>query len=97
MNKVVLDSKDITDDNNNAAEMERVYKDLFTKDFCKTDIIDKVTWVNDENKFIFDMLPLTNSQKEELLLHVLKEKEKEDDTGSDTEISINEDNPLGNL
>jgi len=53
---------------NNNEELTKVLDDIDTYKYCKTDILHKVNFESKIDKFIFDSLPLTNSQKEQLLL-----------------------------
>ena len=53
---------------NNNEELSKVLDDIDTYKYCKTDILHKVNFESKMDKFIFDSLPLTNSQKEQLLL-----------------------------
>lgn len=59
---------DKEDDKNNNDELTKVLEDMDTYKYCKTDILHKVNFMSQMDKFVFDSLPLTNSQKEELLL-----------------------------
>jgi hypothetical protein len=55
----------------NSAEMSRLVKDMTSYTYCNTiilDNLDKVNFASDMDRFVFQNLPLTNSQKEELLL-----------------------------
>ena len=65
MSDKVEDSK-IEKSNNE--ELSKVLDDIDTYKYCKTDILHKVNFESKMDKFIFDSLPLTNSQKEQLLL-----------------------------
>ena len=56
------------DDKDNNEAITKVLEDMTTYKYCKTDILHKVNFMSDMDKFVFDSLPLTNSQKEELLL-----------------------------
>jgi hypothetical protein len=85
------------DEKLNVEEIERVYKDITTKKYCKTDILDNLKFESKMDKFVFDHLPLSNSQKEELLLSMfskdnnietIKEEDSGDLSGDDTEIEI---------
>ena len=58
----------------NSDELERVYKDITTKKYCKTDILNNLSFESEIDKYVFDFLPLSNSQKEQLLLNIYKEK-----------------------
>lgn len=60
------DNKEDEKDNNE--ELTKVLEDMDTYKYCKTDILHKVNFMTKMDKFVFDSLPLTNSQKEELLL-----------------------------
>ena len=53
---------------NNNEELTKVLEDIDTYKYCKTDILHKVNFESKMDKFIFESLPLTNSQKEQLLL-----------------------------
>lgn len=57
---------------NNYEEIEKVLKDMDTYRYCKTDVLDKVRFESSIDKFVFDSLPLTNSQKEKLLIEIYK-------------------------
>ena len=59
---------DKEEDKNNNDELTKVLEDMDTFKYCKTDILHKVNFMSKMDKFVFDSLPLTNSQKEELLL-----------------------------
>lgn len=52
----------------NADVIEKVYKDITTTKYCKTTILNNLSFESELDKYIFDFLPLSNSQKEELLL-----------------------------
>lgn len=56
------------DEKDNNEELTKVLEDMDTYKYCKTDILHKVNFMSKMDKFVFDSLPLTNSQKEELLL-----------------------------
>jgi hypothetical protein len=56
------------DDKDNNEAITKVLEDMTSYKYCKTDILHKVNFMSDMDKFVFDSLPLTNSQKEELLL-----------------------------
>ena len=66
MSEKVQDNK--IEDKNNNEEITKVLEDMDTYKYCKTDILHKVNFMSKMDKFVFDSLPLTNSQKEELLL-----------------------------
>ena len=66
MSEKVQDNKELEKDNNE--EITKVLEDMDTYKYCKTDILHKVNFMSKMDKFVFDSLPLTNSQKEELLL-----------------------------
>lgn len=57
---------------NNKKEIERVIEDLSSYKKCKTDILQNVKFETKEDEFLFDSLPLTMAQKEELLLSMYK-------------------------
>jgi hypothetical protein len=58
------------DDKVNNEELTKVLEDIDTYKYCKTDILHKVNFMSKMDKFVFDSLPLTNSQKEQLLLEL---------------------------
>lgn len=60
------------EEKNNYEEITKVLEDIDTYKYCKTDILHKVNFESKTDKYIFDSLPLTNSQKEELLLSLYK-------------------------
>lgn len=63
----VADSKE----KDNSAEMSRVLDDMNSYKFCNTNILDnldKINFASSMDRFVFVNLPLTNSQKEQLLL-----------------------------
>ena len=55
-------------ESDNSEEIKKVLDDMDTYKYCKTDILHKVNFMSKMDKFIFDSLPLTNSQKEQMLL-----------------------------
>ena len=57
-----------TEEKDNTDELTRVLEDMDTLKHCKTDILYKVKFLTKDDQFVFDSLPLTNSQKEQLLL-----------------------------
>ena len=56
----------------NKAYMNKVLLDMNTQTFCKSNILNECNFMSKMDKYIFDSLPLTNSQKEELLLSIYK-------------------------
>ena len=68
------DTKQELNEINNDEEFKKIILDMDTLKFCKTDILQKVKFETGIDKFVFDSLPLSNSQKEELLLSIYKEK-----------------------
>lgn len=58
------------DDKVNNEEITKVLEDMDTYKYCKTDILHKVNFMSKMDKFVFDSLPLTNSQKEQMLLEL---------------------------
>ena len=67
--KKITTKEDIKlDDKDNNEAITKVLEDMSSYKYCKTDILHKVNFMSDMDKFVFDSLPLTNSQKEELLL-----------------------------
>lgn len=67
--------EDIKIEKNNNEELTKVLDDIDTYKYCKTDILHKVNFESKMDKFIFDSLPLTNSQKEQLLLDLFPNTE----------------------
>ena len=66
----VADSKE-EDEKDNSAEMSKVLDDMNSYKFCDTNILDnldKINFASSMDRFVFQNLPLTNSQKEQLLL-----------------------------
>ena len=59
-------------DGSNKAYMNKVLLDMNSQTFCKTNILNECNFISKTDKYIFDSLPLTNSQKEELLLSIYK-------------------------
>ena len=56
--------------------MERVYEDITTKQHCKNFNYDNnLNFKTKNDKFVWDLLPLTNSQKEQLLKYVYENPE----------------------
>ncbi len=62
----------------NADELKRVLEDMETMKYCKTSILYEARFMTKEDEFIFNSLPLTNSQKEELLLSIYSTEGKTD-------------------
>ena len=60
------------EDGSNKAYMNKVLLDMNSQTFCKTNILNECNFMSKNDKYIFDSLPLTNSQKEELLLSIYK-------------------------
>lgn len=60
------------EDGTNKAYMNKVLLDMNSQTFCKTNILNECNFMSKTDKYIFDSLPLTNSQKEELLLSIYK-------------------------
>lgn len=56
----------------NSEEIEKILEDIDSLKYCKTNILNDVRFMSKMDKFVFDALPLTNSQKEELLLSLYK-------------------------
>lgn len=57
--------------------MERVYEDITTKNFCKNPRYDdNLNFKSKDDKFLWDFLPLTNRQKEQLLEFILIDSDK---------------------
>ena len=86
------DKSDCKDEKLNVKEMEKVYDDITTYKYCKTDTLEKLKFKSKMDQFVFEHLPLSNSQKEELILSMFSNdnsiKEEEEDSGDDTEIEI---------
>lgn len=59
-------------DGTNSAYMNKVIEDMNTLAYCHTNILNECKFANKMDEYIFNGLPLTNSQKEELLLDVFK-------------------------
>lgn len=67
----VADRKEDEKEKDNSAEMSRVLDDMNSYKFCNTNILDnldKINFASSMDRFVFQNLPLTNSQKEQLLL-----------------------------
>lgn len=62
----------INEDQDNSEEIEKAYDDMNTFKYCKTNILNDVKFASKIDKFVFEGLPLSNSQKEELLLSLYK-------------------------
>ena len=66
----VADSKE-EKEKDNSAEMSRLLDDMNSYKYCNTNILDnldKINFASSMDRFVFVNLPLTNSQKEQLLL-----------------------------
>jgi hypothetical protein len=63
------------DEKDNNEELTKVLEDMDTYKYCKTDILHKVNFMSKMDKFVFDALPLTNSQKEQMLLELFPNTE----------------------
>lgn len=59
-------------ENDNVDEITKVLLDMDTYKYCKTDILHNVKFENKMDEFVFNSLPLTNSQKEQLLIEMYK-------------------------
>jgi len=56
--------------------MEQVYTDITTKQYCNNSNYDNnLNFKTKNDKFVWDLLPLTHSQKEELLKFVYENQE----------------------
>ena len=68
----VADSKEEDEkEKDNSKEMSRLLDDINSYKFCDTNILDnldKINFASSMDRFVFVNLPLTNSQKEQLLL-----------------------------
>ena len=62
-------------DGTNTAYMNKVIEDMNTHTYCHTNILNECRFANKMEEYIFNGLPLTNSQKEELLLEVFKTRQ----------------------
>ena len=72
-------SDDKTENKNekdNGEEIERVFKDITTHKYCKTDILHNLKFESKLDEFIFSSLPLSNSQKEKLLIDIYSLEKK---------------------
>lgn len=58
------------DEKDNYDEITKVLEDMETYKYCSTDILYKVKFMTKMDKFVFESLPLTNSEKEKLLLEL---------------------------
>lgn len=59
-------------DGTNKEYMNKVLLDMNSQTFCKTNVLNECNFMSKMDQYIFDSLPLTNSQKEELLLSIYK-------------------------
>ena len=66
MSEKTEDKKEI----DNSEEIEKVFKDITTHKYCKTDILHNLKFESKLDEFIFSGLPLSNSQKEKLLIDI---------------------------
>ena len=68
----VADSKEEDEkEKDNSAEMSKLLDDMNSYKYCDTNILDnldKINFKSSMDRFVFVNLPLTNSQKEQLLL-----------------------------
>ena len=68
----VADSKEEDEkEKDNSAEMSKLLDDMNSYKYCDTNILDnldKINFKSSMDRFVFQNLPLTNSQKEQLLL-----------------------------
>ena len=56
--------------------MEQVYEDITTKQHCNNFNYDNnINFKTKDDKFVWDLLPLTHSQKEQLLKYVYENQE----------------------
>jgi len=71
-----VSSEEDFEQNKRVKLMERVYEDITTKQYCKNFNYDNnLNFKTKNDKFIWDLLPLTNSQKEQLLKYVYENPE----------------------
>jgi hypothetical protein len=71
------ETKPTLTEQDNSEELKRVLEDMETFKYCKTSILYEARFMTTEDKFVFDSLPLTNSQKEELLLSIYSTEDGE--------------------
>ena len=64
------DNKTENKEKDNSDEIEKVFKDITTHKYCKTDILHNLKFESKLDEFIFSGLPLSNSQKEKLLIDI---------------------------
>ena len=72
-------SDDKTENKNeidNGEEIERVFKDITTYKYCNTPILHNLKFESKLDEFIFNQLPLSNSQKEKILIDIYKLEDK---------------------
>ena len=67
---------DIKNEKDNSEEIERVFKDITTYKYCNTSILHNLKFESKLDEFIFNQLPLSNSQKEKLLIDIYKLEDK---------------------
>ena len=70
-NRLADKKEEEEEEKDNSEEMSRLVKDMTSYTYCNTNILDnldKVNFASDMDRFVFVNLPLTNSQKEQLLL-----------------------------
>lgn len=67
---------DNKNEKDNSEEIERVFKDITTYKYCNTPILHNLKFESKLDEFIFNQLPLSNSQKEKLLIDVYSLEEK---------------------
>ena len=60
----------------NGEEIERVFKDITTYKYCNTPILHNLKFESKLDEFIFNQLPLSNSQKEKILIDIYKLEDK---------------------
>lgn len=72
MSEKEKDLKNNDEDLKNNDEISKVLLDMDTYKYCKTDILHNIKFENKMDEFVFNSLPLTNSQKEQLLIELYK-------------------------
>ena len=71
-----VSSEDDFEQNKRVKLMEQVYEDITTKQHCNNFNYDNnLNFKTKNDKFVWDLLPLTNSQKEQLLNYVYENPE----------------------
>jgi len=71
-NKIIEKTEEDKKLDNNNKMIEDAVVGIFSSKDLKTDILNNVKWETKTDEYIFDSLPLTMKQKEELLLSLYK-------------------------